>query len=64
MVVSKTLNCNSEDVDTVILELAKEIRNDWHIVKIEVDPPPLSRRDRSPFTFSVTLEQKIGDYNV
>jgi hypothetical protein len=36
MILSKRFECLTDDLDSVVVELAKEIENGWHIGKIEV----------------------------
>lgn len=36
MILSKKFECTTDDLDSVVVELAKEIENGWHIEKIEV----------------------------
>ena len=36
MILSKKFACTTEDLDSVIVSLAKEIEDGWHIEKIEV----------------------------
>lgn len=36
MILSKKFECLTDDLDSVVVELAKEIENGWHIGKIEV----------------------------
>lgn len=35
MVINKRFDCTFEDLDSVIVALAKEVEDGWHIVKIE-----------------------------
>jgi hypothetical protein len=35
MILSKRFECLTDDLDSVVVELAKEIENGWHIGKIE-----------------------------
>lgn len=49
MVLSKKFDCTADDLDSVVLSLAKEIENGWHIYKIETNP------------FAVTLDIKISE---
>ena len=36
MIVRKKFDCTTDDLDSVIVSLAKEIEDGWHIGKIEV----------------------------
>lgn len=36
MILSKKFECTTEDLDSVVVALAKEIENGWHIGKIEM----------------------------
>lgn len=36
MILSKKFECTTEDLDSVIVSLAKEIEDGWHIGKIEM----------------------------
>lgn len=36
MILSKRFECLTDDLDSVVVELAREIENGWHIRKIEV----------------------------
>ena len=35
MILSKKFECTNDDLDSVIVSVAKEIENGWHISKIE-----------------------------
>lgn len=35
MILSKKFECTTDDLDSVIVAVAKEIENGWHISKIE-----------------------------
>lgn len=35
MIISKKFDCTFEDFDSVIVALAKEIEDGWHVTKIE-----------------------------
>lgn len=35
MILSKKFECTTDDLDSVIVSVAKEIENGWHISKIE-----------------------------
>lgn len=35
MILTKRFDCTFEDLDYVVVALAKEIENNWHILKIE-----------------------------
>ena len=36
MILSKKFECTTENLDSVVVALAKEIENGWHIGKIEM----------------------------
>lgn len=35
MILSKKFECTTDDLDSVVVAVAKEIKNGWHISKIE-----------------------------
>ena len=41
MILNKKFDCTIEDLDSVIVALAKEIENGWHINQIEQHPVTL-----------------------
>lgn len=36
MILSKKFECTTEDLDSIVVALAKEIENGWHIGRIEM----------------------------
>lgn len=42
MILSKKFECTVEDLDSIVVELAKEVENGYHIGKIETNPITLS----------------------
>lgn len=59
MILSKKFECTVDDLDSVVVELAKEIENGYHIAKIETNPITLScdiRRNEPDF--SIELRRK------
>ncbi len=36
MILSKKFECTTDDLDSVVVSLAKEIESGWHIKKIEM----------------------------
>lgn len=59
MVINKRFDCTFEDVDSVIVALAKEIEDGWHIVKLENHGFTLSHSiKRDEPEFSIELARK------
>lgn len=59
MILSKKFECTVEDLDSIIVELAKEIENGYHIAKIETNPITLSCNiRRNEPDFSIELRRK------
>ncbi len=59
MVINKRLDCTFEDLDSVVVALAKEIEDGWHIVKLEnhgFTCSPFIKRDEPEF--SIELARK------
>ena len=59
MILSKKFECTSEDLDSVIVSLAKEIENGYHIGKIELHDFTMSCYTmRNEPEFSIELVRK------
>lgn len=59
MVLTKRFECTTDDLDSVIVELAKEIENGYHIAKIETNPITFNYDiRRSEPDFSIELRRK------
>ena len=61
MILTKRFECTFEDFDAVIIALAKEIEDGWHVINIENHGFTLScntKRDKPEF--SVELARKFG----
>ena len=59
MILTKKFDCTTEDLDSVIVAVAKEIENGWHVTKIETNPITVCRdiRRNEP-DFSIELRRK------
>ena len=63
MILSKKFECTTEDLDSVIVLLAKEIEDGWHIGKIEVhDFHMCASVKRNEPDFSIELVRKNACY--
>lgn len=63
MILSKRFECTSEDLDSVIVSLAKEIENGYSIGKIELHDFTMScRATRNEPEFSIELVRKNRCY--
>ena len=58
MITRKEFKCTTEDIDSVVLELAKEIEDGWSIESIHDFTCELSVAIKSYPTFLVTLVNK------
>jgi len=59
MILSKKFECTTEDLDSIVVALAKEIEDGWHIHRIEQYPLSLQigiRMDEP--MFSIELRRK------
>lgn len=54
MVINKRFDCTFEDLDSVVVALAKEIEDGWHIVKIE----------NHGFTFSYSVKRDEPEFSI
>lgn len=61
MIIKKEFRCTTENIDTVITELAKEIENGWHIEQFKDYSFQLSHVLKCYPEFSVTLVRKQGN---
>lgn len=62
MILRKKFDCTVEDLDYVVVKLAKEIEDGWHIVKIENHPLTMSfttRMDEPQFSIELCKKKKI-----
>lgn len=56
MILNKKFDCNTEKLDDVVVALAKEIEDGWHIYKIEQYPFKMCYEiKRNEPTFSIEL---------
>ena len=63
MILSKKFECTTEDLDSVIVSLAKEIEDGWHIGKIEMhDFHMYHSVKRNEPDFSIELVRKNNCY--
>lgn len=56
MILSKKFDCTVEDLDSVIVEVAKEIEDGWHVTRIETKPITLHyniRRNEPDFSIEL-----------
>ena len=56
MILSKKFDCTTEDLDSVIVAVAKEIEDGWHVTKIETNPIMVHygvRRDEPDFSIEL-----------
>lgn len=61
MIISKKFDCTIEDIDSIIVALAKEIEDGWHVTKMEhheLSCCVLVRRTEPEFT--IELVRKDG----
>ena len=58
MIIGKEFRCTVQNIDKVVVELAKEIENGWHIQRIKNHDFELSSVLNSYPEFSVTLVRK------
>lgn len=58
MIIEKKFQCTLKDIDSVIVELAKEIENGWHVAQIEHEEFEVSFVAQHYPQFSVTLVRK------
>lgn len=61
MILRKRFDCTVDDLDSVVVELAKEIENGYHIAKIETHPITLScdiRRNEPDFSIELWRKGK------
>ena len=63
MILSKKFECTTDDLDSVIVAVAKEIENGWNISKIEAYGFTMccSIKKTEP-DFSIELVRKENDY--
>ena len=54
MVISKRFDCTIEDIDSVVVALAKEIEDGWHISKIE----------NHGFTFNYSVRRDEPEFSI
>ena len=61
MILSKKFECTTDDLDSVIVSLAKEIEDGWHIGRIKVHDFTMcySTKKTEP-DFSIELVRKGG----
>lgn len=60
MIISKTFDCTMENVDEIVVALAKEIEDGYHITKMEHHGCALCLGiNRTEPEFSITLTRKI-----
>ena len=63
MILIKKFECTTEDFDSIVVALAKEIENGWHINRIEVHDHELSYSiKRTKPEFSIELIRKDKEY--
>lgn len=61
MILSKKFECTVEDLDSVVVAIAKEIEDGWHIAKIETNPIILCCGiKRNEPDYSIELRRKDG----
>lgn len=59
MIISKKFDCIFEDFDEIVVALAKEVENGWHISEIESHGMTMCRDiRRTEPEFSITLTRK------
>lgn len=58
MILTKRFDCTVADLDSVVVELAREIENGWHIGKIENHPMSMCVKQRNEPEFSIELWRK------
>lgn len=61
MILSKKFDCTIEDLDSVVVAVAKEIENGWHINRIERYPLKLqlgARMDEPMFCIELCRKDK------
>lgn len=61
MILNKRFDCTNEDIDSVVVALAKEIENGWHICKFEHHPFTLQygvRMDEPMFSIELCRKDK------
>ena len=63
MIIQKEFRCTTENIDKVVVELAKEIADGWSIKAIKDYSYELSVALKSYPTFSVVLERKTQCLN-
>lgn len=54
MILNKKFDCTIEDLDSVIVALAKEIENGWHISQIE----------QHPVTLNINIRKNEPDFSI
>ena len=63
MILSKKFDCTVEDLDSIVIALAKEIENGWHINSIEHHPLSLQigvRMTEPMFTIELRRRDRYG----
>ena len=60
MILNKRFDCTFENLDSIVVELAKEIENGWHITKIEHHGFTMhcsTRRNEPEFSIELTRKK-------
>lgn len=61
MILSKKFECTTDDLDSVIVAVAKEIEDGWHVARIETNPITLCcdiRRNEPDFSIELCRKDR------
>lgn len=63
MILTKKFECTTEDVDSIVVAIAKEIENGWSVHRIELHDHDISYSlKRTKPEFSIELIRKDKEY--